>query len=572
MSNQTMSTFQLNIDGALSPEYEIEDKQARSDISVLKEQVKEGLGAVQEEVDPTVPAWAKQPTKPTYTASEVGALPNTTKIPSKVSELENDKGYITGVPAQYVTETELSAKGYLTQHQDLSDYAKKSEIPAVPVKSVNGKTGAVTLNASDVGARANTWTPTASQVGADASGTADSKVSTHNVATDSHNDIRLMFKDLKDKLEAFLDIDDATKDQVSEIIALIDANKTSIASITSNKVNVTDIIDNLTSSVSNKPLSAKQGVELKKLYDSIKTNADGLVIPTKLSELENDKGFITSIPGEYVTETELSAKGYLTQHQDLSAYAKTSQIPTKLSQLTQDASNRVVTDDEKSAWNAKSNFSGKYSELSGQPTIPSKTSQLTNDSGYLTSIPAEYVTDSELTAKGYLTAHQDISGKQDKTDNSLTTSSKQIAGAINENKQNIDKINANLDYIINISMGASSDELIADKTFSEIEAAHNSGKHCVLKYFESTFQIFLYNASKYQFQKNVVEGNKISTSIFTIAANNNVSFELKTVYIPTMPTNADDSANKGAAGQFAVSDGNGGINWVDMTNGSEVYW
>lgn len=32
-----------------------------------------------EESDPTVPAWAKQPEKPIYTASEVGALPDTTK-------------------------------------------------------------------------------------------------------------------------------------------------------------------------------------------------------------------------------------------------------------------------------------------------------------------------------------------------------------------------------------------------------------------------------------------------------------------------------------------------------------
>ena len=33
------------------------------------------------ETDPTVPDWAKQPNKPVYTASEVGALPDTTKIP-----------------------------------------------------------------------------------------------------------------------------------------------------------------------------------------------------------------------------------------------------------------------------------------------------------------------------------------------------------------------------------------------------------------------------------------------------------------------------------------------------------
>lgn len=34
---------------------------------------------------------------------------------------------------------------------------------------------------------------------------------------------------------------------------------------------------------------------------------------------------------------------------------------------------------------------------------------------YLTSIPSEYVTESELTAKKYLTQHQDISGKADKS-------------------------------------------------------------------------------------------------------------------------------------------------------------
>jgi hypothetical protein len=50
------------------------------------------------ETDPTVPAWAKAASKPTYTASEVGALPSSTTIPSKVSQLTNDSGFITGVP------------------------------------------------------------------------------------------------------------------------------------------------------------------------------------------------------------------------------------------------------------------------------------------------------------------------------------------------------------------------------------------------------------------------------------------------------------------------------------------
>lgn len=41
-----------------------------------------------------------------------------------------------------------------------------SNPPPYPVTSVNNKTGAVTLAASDVGARPNTWVPTASEVGA----------------------------------------------------------------------------------------------------------------------------------------------------------------------------------------------------------------------------------------------------------------------------------------------------------------------------------------------------------------------------------------------------------------------
>lgn len=69
------------------------------------------------EVDPTVPAWAKAAQKPTYTAAEVGALPADTQIPvvpTKVSEFENDKGY-------------------LTEHQSLDGYAKLEDIPAMPV-------------------------------------------------------------------------------------------------------------------------------------------------------------------------------------------------------------------------------------------------------------------------------------------------------------------------------------------------------------------------------------------------------------------------------------------------------
>lgn len=75
-------------------------------------------------------------------------------------------------------------------------------------------------------------------------------------------------------------------------------------------------------------------------------------IPTSTSQLTNDSGF-------------------LTQHQSLDGYAKTTDIPTTLAELSGDASHRTVTDTEKSTWNAKSNFSGNYNDLTNKPTIPS---------------------------------------------------------------------------------------------------------------------------------------------------------------------------------------------------------
>lgn len=68
------------------------------DLDSIRSGAAAGSTALQSEVDPTVPAWAKTPDKPTYTAAEVGALPDDTVIPTvptNVSAFTNDAGYIT---------------------------------------------------------------------------------------------------------------------------------------------------------------------------------------------------------------------------------------------------------------------------------------------------------------------------------------------------------------------------------------------------------------------------------------------------------------------------------------------
>jgi hypothetical protein len=175
------------------------------------------------------------------------------ELPSKVSQLQNDSGYITGY-----TETDPTVPAW----------AKAASKP----------------------------TYTASEVGADSKGTASSAVSAHNTATDAHNDIRLALKDINDRLNAFFDSDDKTLDELSEIVTYITSNKALIDSITTSKVSVSDIVNNLTTNVSNKPLSAAQGVVLKGLIDTLNS---GKLDVSALSEAINTALAQAKASGEF---------------------------------------------------------------------------------------------------------------------------------------------------------------------------------------------------------------------------------------------------------------------------------
>lgn len=87
----------------------------------------------------------------------------------------------------------------------------------------------------------------------------------------------------------------------------------------------------------------------------------------------------------------------------------------------------LVSDNEKTKWNEKSDFSGDYNDLLNKPTIPTNTSDLNNDSNFLTQhqsldgyakktdIPKVPTKTSQLeNDSNFLTQHQDLSGKQDK--------------------------------------------------------------------------------------------------------------------------------------------------------------
>lgn len=109
-----------------------------------------------EETDPTVPEWAKEEEKPTYTAEEVGALPSTTVIPSKLSELTADDEHET------VTKGEKQAwnakSDFSGEYRDLkgkpefAEWALQSEKPTYTASEVGAlpDTTEIPKNLSDL--------------------------------------------------------------------------------------------------------------------------------------------------------------------------------------------------------------------------------------------------------------------------------------------------------------------------------------------------------------------------------------------------------------------------------------
>ena len=276
-------------------------------------------------------------------------------VPTKTSDLENDSNFVTSIPEEYITETELETKGYLTEHQSLTDYAKKIDIPDVSDFLTEVPAGYVT----------------------------DTKLSTE------------LYKKVDKEAGKGL----STNDLTNELVIKINSSATEAF---------------VTNAIANAQLGNGE-VDLSG-YATI----DALNLKADLTHTHDQ--YLTKVPDEYVTETELTAKGYLTEHQDISNLALRSEIP--------DVSSFITSDD--------------------LPTVPTKVSDLENDKNYISSIPSEYVTETELNAKGYLTSHQDISGLQAKTDNNLATISKEVVGAINEvkssndtklNKTDVNKLN-----------------------------------------------------------------------------------------------------------------------------------
>lgn len=344
---------------------------------------------VREEVDPTVPEWAKSQSKPIYTAQEVGADAAGAAENAVYAHTQGGNSHPDIRLLLSALSTEKASAAALSSHTGNSNI----HVTAADKTAWNGKQDAIEENTYDD------------------YGAASGAVSTHNTSQTSHSDIRQLITTLTSRLDALSDSSGDTLEQITELVQFIEDNRDVIESVTTGKVNVSDIVDNLTSNISNKPLSAAQGVALKGLIDTLTTAltthaADGSVHVTAAEKTAwNNKQ--SAIPANTYDQYGAAASAVNTHNNSSSAhsdqfaqkYAKPAQgIPkTDLASAVQTSLNNGdsakqsvdthmansgihVTAAEKAAWNNKSEFSGDFNDLVNKPAALTVDSALSSTS------------------------------------------------------------------------------------------------------------------------------------------------------------------------------------------------
>lgn len=248
------------------------------------------------------------------------------------------KKKIEEIPEEYVTESELESKGYLTQHQDISHLATKIEISEK-------------ANKADL-----------------VDFVTESELESKGYLTEHQDISALASKDYVDQsVSSLINGAPETLNTLKEVSDALKANE--------------DVVIALNESIGSKAdKSSLVGLATESFVISEITKIPSYD-DTEIRDLVSSK--LSEIPEEYITESELESKGYLTEHQDISKLATKAEL-------------KEISD----------SMPKEYNDSELRELINTKISE----------IPEEYVTEIELNSKGYLTEHQDISNLALKSD------------------------------------------------------------------------------------------------------------------------------------------------------------
>ena len=326
---------------------------------------------------------------PTLFSGNYNDLLNKPTVPSKTSELTND--------SSFTTSTQLATKAdkiHTHNYNDLEDkptlfsgaYKDLTEKPTIPTKISELINDSNFVDSTVLSTKANavhthnyddlTNKPVLfSGIYADLTGKPTIPTKTSELTNDSNFATVTLLDSKADKVHnhSYTELDDLptlfSGDYKDLIGTPVIPSKTSELTNDSNFA-TTDLVN----TKANKTHSHSY-LDLEDLPNLFSGNYNDLLnkpkIPTLISELENDNNYVNQA---YVEQriTDVATSGEI----DLSDYVTTAQLNTK--------ADKVHTHSYEDLTEKPTLFSGKYADLIGKPTIPTKTSDITNDSNFVT--------------------------------------------------------------------------------------------------------------------------------------------------------------------------------------------
>lgn len=315
--------------------------------------------------------------------------PTIPTVPTSNTAFTNDAGYITEDALNgYATEQWVGEQGYLTEHQSLSAYSTTEQMNS-----------AISSATDDMATQ--TWVGEQGYItGVDLSNYATLQdipdVSNYfDGAEYDSGTTRINFYH-GNTVKAYIDASAFVIDGMIDDVRIETIGGTSYLVIDFNtasgkediQIPLTDIFD---------PSNYYNKTEVDNAISAATSGkADTSAVTEAISTATNDMA----------TQTWVNNQGFLTEHQSLSAYSTTEEVNSAIQEATSGkadtsavtAVNDVltthtadttihVTSADKTSWNAKSDFSGSYNDLTDKPTIPTvptSNTAFTNDAGYIT--------------------------------------------------------------------------------------------------------------------------------------------------------------------------------------------
>ena len=318
-------------------------------------------------------------------------------IPTKTSDLTNDSNFLSSIPDEYITEEELNLKNYQNDTEvqtkintEINKLNKEdSAVVGQYVSSVSEENGIITVSRENLPEQID-YTVTITE------STPEGFAKVYNIKQTSTG-LNATINIPKDMVVSSGKVETYTLSGewglAGTYLVL------TLANATSDKVyiNVGNLIEYVTSgSTADDQIQIEIDNEHKVTAILKNSSVTKEQLDTNLQNELNSK-----VNAEYVEQngskiTKILVNGV---EQTINEKSVNLDVPTNSEFNTHiNNSNIHITSEERTKWNNKSDFSGSYNDLSNKPTIPTvptEVSAFTNDAGYLTE-------------------HQDISGKADK--------------------------------------------------------------------------------------------------------------------------------------------------------------